>query len=76
MTISGNALKKMNEILMGAEQAMVIGIEQRKGSFCEYDAKFCQEGYCPGCEIYLKKSSGAKAQNPRAPMKLQGLASK
>lgn len=66
----------MNEFLKRPEEEMVIEIEQRKGSFCEYDSKFCQEGYCRGCEIYLKKSSGTKSQNPHAQLKLQEVANK
>jgi hypothetical protein len=64
----------MNEILKRTERKVMIAIEQRKGSFCEYDSKFCQEGYCLGCEIYLKKSQGTKAQNPHAQLKVQELA--
>ena len=60
----------MNEYLKRTERKVMIAIEQRRGSFCEYDSKFCQEG----CEIYLKKSAGTKAQNPRAQLKLQELA--
>jgi hypothetical protein len=40
---------------LGGKPIMVIA-ESHKGSFCVYTPKFCQEGYCPGCEIYLKKS--------------------
>jgi hypothetical protein len=41
--------------LLGGEPLMVSA-ECHKGSFCVYTPKFCQEGYCSGCEIYLKKS--------------------
>ena len=42
-------------IQMGGEPLMVR-TECHKGSFCVFTPKFCQEGYCSGCEIYLKKS--------------------
>jgi hypothetical protein len=38
-----------------------MGISQNhKGSFCVYKSIFCQEGYCPACEIYLRQCSTAK----------------
>jgi ferredoxin len=34
-----------------------------KGTFCVYAPVFCQEGYCSGCEVYLKKSSPPKKRD-------------
>lgn len=34
-----------------------------KGTFCVYGSVFCQEGYCSGCEVYLKKSSPPKKRD-------------
>jgi len=54
--------------------AMVI-LESHKGSFCIYTPKFCQEGYCSGCEIYLKKVSQIKLVDSHIDVILQQLAS-
>jgi hypothetical protein len=43
----------------------MVNVEYHKGSFCVYKTKFCQEGFCSGCEIYLKKSVLAKIQDHR-----------
>jgi hypothetical protein len=42
----------------GAEP--MTNLEYHKGTFCVYLPTFCQEGYCAGCEIYLKKRATAK----------------
>ncbi len=34
-----------------------------KGTFCVYASIFCQEGYCSGCEVFLKQSSPAKKRD-------------
>ena len=39
---------------------MVVDMEYHKGSFCDYASVFCQEGYCSGCEIYLKMTQAVK----------------
>jgi ferredoxin len=49
---------------------MVIA-ECHKGSFCIYTPKFCQEGYCSGCEIYLDKSSPNESLDERLAAMLQ-----
>lgn len=41
-------------------ESIILSTECHKGYFCVYTPKFCQEGYCSGCEIYLKKSSTIK----------------
>ena len=38
----------------------MVNLEYHKGAFCVHTPLFCQEGYCSGCDIYLKKSSPAK----------------
>ena len=38
----------------------MLNLGNHKGSFCVCSSIFCQEGYCSGCDIYLKKSSPAK----------------
>jgi hypothetical protein len=38
-------------------ETRMVNVEYHKGSFCVYKSKFCQEGFCSGCEIYLKKPS-------------------
>jgi len=38
----------------------MTNIVYHKGSFCTYATRFCQEGYCLGCEIYLNKGSSNK----------------
>ena len=53
---------------------MVIA-ESHKGSFCVYTPKFCQEGYCPGCEIYLKKSLPIQKEDRRLVETLQEVGS-
>ena len=53
----------------------MIDLENHKGSFCVRAPKFCQEGYCPGCEIYLKKSSRNKSVDERIAAMLQEVAS-
>jgi hypothetical protein len=50
-------------------------LESHKGSFCVYTPKFCQEGYCSGCEIYLKKLSPKKLVDSHVDVILQQLAS-
>jgi hypothetical protein len=42
----------------GAE--LMTNLDYHKGAFCIYLPKFCQEGYCAECEIYLKKRATAK----------------
>ncbi len=49
----------------------MVNLEYHKGSFCVYTPKFCQEGYCSGCEIYLKKSSPTKLVDRRVGVTLQ-----
>jgi hypothetical protein len=39
---------------------MMVDMEYHKGSFCDYASVFCQEGYCSGCEIYLKMTQTVK----------------
>jgi len=60
-------------IQMGGEPIMVT-TECHKGYFCAYTPKFCQEGYCSGCEIYLKKSSPNKSLDERLAAMLQEVA--
>ena len=43
----------------------MVNIEYHKGTFCVHTPLFCQEGYCSGCDIYLKKSSPAKLVDQR-----------
>ena len=43
----------------------MVNLECHKGSFCVYTSIFCQEGYCSGCEIYVKRTSEAQKVNPR-----------
>jgi len=52
----------------------MIDLENHKGSFCVHAPKFCQEGYCPGCEIYFKKSSPSKSIDERVASMLQKVA--
>jgi len=52
----------------------MIDLENHKGSFCVHAPKFCQEGYCPGCEIYFKKSSPSKSIDERVASMLQEVA--
>ena len=54
----------------------MINLEHHKGSFCVYTPIFCQKGYCPGCEIYLKQSSPTKPVDPRIRLTLQEGASR
>ena len=49
----------------------MVNTECHKGSFCVYTPKFCQEGYCPGCEIYLKTSSPTKLADRHVNVTLQ-----
>jgi hypothetical protein len=42
----------------GAEP--MTNLEYHKGTFCVYLPTFCQEGYCAGCEIHLKKQATTK----------------
>jgi hypothetical protein len=54
----------------------MVNVEYHKGSFCVYKSKFCQEGFCSGCEIYLKKSSPLtliKQSDPYIVIKLKNL---
>jgi hypothetical protein len=43
---------------------MMVNMEYHKGSFCEYASVFCQEGYCSGCAIYLRRPPAIKQFNP------------
>ena len=43
----------------------MVNLEYHKGAFCVNTPLFCQEGYCSGCDIYLKKSSSAKLVDQR-----------
>ena len=43
----------------------MVNLEYHKGAFCVHTPLFCQEGYCSGCDIYLKKSSSAKLVDQR-----------
>ena len=29
-------------------------MKSKKGEFCPYDGRFCQEGYCDDCLVYLE----------------------
>lgn len=42
-----------------------------KGTFCGYASIFCQEGYCSGCEVYLKKSLPPKKRDQMIGMLLR-----
>ena len=53
---------------------IMVNAEYHKGSFCDYTPKFCQEGYCSGCEIYLKKSSPNRSMNEQVASMLQEVA--
>ena len=53
----------------------MVNTECHKGSFCVFTPKFCQEGYCSGCEIYLKKSSPIRKEDRRLGETLQEVAS-
>ena len=55
-------------------EPIMVSAECHKGSFCVYTPKFCQEGYCSGCEIYLKKSSPIKQVDERVASMLQEIA--
>jgi hypothetical protein len=35
-------------------------IEYHKGSFCVYNSMFCQEGYCPGCDIFIQHETDGR----------------
>ena len=52
----------------------IVILESHKGSFCMYIPKFCQEGYCSGCEIYIKKVSPKKLGDSNTDVMLQQLA--
>jgi hypothetical protein len=55
----------------------MVNVEYHKGSFCIYKTKFCQEGFCSGCEIYLKKQplvTLLKQFDPYVAIKLKDLA--
>jgi hypothetical protein len=55
----------------------MVNVEYHKGSFCIYKAKFCQEGFCSGCEIYLKEPSVLmilKQFDPRVAIKSKEIA--
>jgi hypothetical protein len=54
----------------GGESA-VVNMEYHKGSFCVYTSIFCQEGYCPGCEIYKKIKSAIALANQHGDEKSQ-----
>jgi hypothetical protein len=54
----------------------MLNLEYHKGYFCVYGPKFCQEGYCPGCEIYLKKSSPTKVIDQHETLPLHEVASR
>ena len=32
-------------------------MESEKGGQCPYDGRFCQEGFCEGCEVYRQHES-------------------
>ena len=49
----------------------MVNLENHKGSFCVFIDKFCQEGYCSGCVIYLNRSSPTKLVKRRVNMKSQ-----
>ena len=49
----------------------MVSTECHKGSFCVFTPNFCQEGYCSGCEIYLKKSSPIRKEDRRLGETLQ-----
>ena len=53
----------------------MVSTECHKGSFCVFTPKFCQEGYCSGCEIYLKKSLPIQKEDRRLGETLQEVAS-
>jgi len=53
----------------------MVDLENHKGSFCVHAPKFCQEGYCSMCEIYLKKSSRNKSVDEPIAAMLQEVAS-
>jgi hypothetical protein len=52
----------------------IVNEECHKGSFCAYVPIFCQEEYCPGCEIYLKQRSPAKLVDSIVRLTLQEVA--
>jgi hypothetical protein len=43
----------------------MVNLNNHKGEWCPIDGRFCQEGYCPECEIYLKKSLPTKLAHRR-----------
>jgi hypothetical protein len=58
-------------------ESKMVNVEYHKGSFCIYKAKFCQEGFCSGCEIYLKEPSVLmilKQFDPRVAIKSKEIA--
>jgi hypothetical protein len=59
--------------LQGGES--MVNLEYHKGFFCSYTTIFCQEGYCSGCEIYLKKESPPKIVDCRNTLTLRELVS-
>jgi len=52
----------------------MVNLENHKGSFCIHTTKFCQEGYCSRCEIYLKKSAQNNLVDRCVGAKLQEIA--
>jgi len=47
----------------------MVNLEYHKGSFCIYTPRFCQEGYCSQCYIYVQRSVFAKPEKDRLPIK-------
>ena len=38
-------------------------MESKKGGWCPYDGRFCQEGFCEGCEVYQQRKFPTSISN-------------
>jgi hypothetical protein len=49
----------------------MINLEHHKGSPCIYSSRFCQEGYCSGCDVYLSKSLSIELKKRQPGMSME-----
>jgi hypothetical protein len=56
--IETRAIDQHNRATVVSRQGehVLINLEQHKGSPCVYSSRFCQEGYCSGCDVYSAQS--------------------
>jgi len=53
---------------------MIEDLENHKGSFCIRAPRFCQEGYCSRCQIYLNMATPKKSTSEHIMALLQEVA--